>query len=137
MDELYAAECVCACVMDMQTHETPLWKSMYKLAMQHEANSLKLFSHEDAVLKARMRLEFQSSKLETRKLMHNKLADVDDDPICDYVRLSLDTWANAKEQTQQQLADHMHAIAHVYEQLDKYHGKIIDMLQSMPLPGLM
>ena len=122
--------------MDMQTQETPPWKSAYKLAMQHEANRLKLFSHEDAVVKARLRLEFQSSKLETRKLMHNKLADVGDDPICDYVRLSLDTWANAKEQTQQQLADHMHAISHVFEHLDKYHGTIIDVLQSMPLPGL-
>lgn len=133
MDELCVAD---MCGMDMQTHGT-CWKSAYSLAMQYEADRLKLFSHEDKVLKARMRLEFQDSKLKTRKLVHDKLADVQDEPIRDYVSLSLDTWADAKKQTQQQLADHTHAISYIYEQLDKYHCILIDMLQSMALPELM
>lgn len=120
----------------MQAQGTPSWKSAYRLVMRQEANRLKLFSHEDAALKARMRLAFQDNKLRTRKLVHDKLAGVHDDVVCDYVMLSLNSWADAKDKTQQQLADHMHAISHIFEQLDKYHCTLIEMLQGMPLPKL-
>ena len=124
------------CVVDMQAQGTPSWKSAYRLVMRQEASRLKLFSHEDAALKARMRLAFQDNKLKTRKLVHDKLAGVHDDVVCDYVMLSLNSWADAKDKTQQQLADHINAISHIFEQLDKYHCTLIEMLQGMPLPEL-
>lgn len=122
--------------MGVQAKETPDWKAMYKRAKQQEANRLGLFTHEDAALKARKRLEFQDGLLKTRQLVHDKLVGVQDDPVCDYVRRSLDIWAMVKEQTQQQVADHMQAISEATEQLDKFHCTVVDMLKKMPLPEL-
>lgn len=122
--------------MDMQAKNIPDWKAMYKQAMQQEANRLGLFTHEDAALKARKRLEFQDDRLKTRQLVHDKLMDIQDDPVCDYVRLSLDTWAMLKKQTQQQVADHIQAISHASEQLEKFHCMVVDMLKKLPLPKM-
>lgn len=122
--------------MHMQAKGIPDWKAMYKLAMQQEANRVGLFSHEDAALKARKRLEFQEGILKTRQLVHDRLVGVHDDPVCDYVRLSLDTWAMVKTKTQQQVADHVQAVSHASEQLEKFHCTVVDMLKKMPVPKL-
>ena len=116
MKELYVAcNVLCGYIQ-----EVPAWKAAYKIAIQSEANRWRLCSHQEAVLKGgKKRLEFLDSKLTSRRLVQAKLVDCHDDPICDFVRESLDTWTTAKQQTHQELADHLQAVSSAYELFGK------------------